>query len=114
LSPFSFSYGLMALLVPLVLLLSPQGDAVRFRNTYLMLLAVSSVPNAISLRSMSELLFQPIKGSMNLDFPDLGNFLIPISLITMLLLVTYSALLSYLSTRATQDIPAVESAGQLQ
>jgi hypothetical protein len=109
LSPFSFSYGLMALLVPLVLLLSPQGDAVRFRNTYLMLLAVSSVPNAIPLRSMSELLFQPIEGSMNADFPDLGNFLIPVSLITMLLLVAYSAVLSYLSTRETQHNPVAVS-----
>lgn len=109
LSPFSFTYGLMALLVPLVLLLSPQGDAVRFRNTYLMLLAVSSVPNAIPLRSMSELLFHPVEGSLDADFPDLGNFLIPVSLITMLLLVAYSALLSYLSTRETQHTPAAVS-----
>ena len=109
LSPFSFTYGLMALLVPIVLLLSPHGDAVRFRNTYLMLLAVSSVPNAIPLRAMCELLFHPIEGSLNADFPDLGNFLIPISLIIMLLLVAYSAVLSYLSTRETQHNPVVVS-----
>ena len=109
LSPFSFSYGLMALLIPIVLLLSPQGDAVRFRNSYLMLLAVSSVPNAIPLRAMCELLFHPIEGSLNADFPDLGNFLIPVSLITMLLLVAYSAVLSYLSTRETQHNPVAVS-----
>jgi|LakMenEpi03Aug12_release.lakeMendotaPanAssembly.Ray.scaffolds.fasta_scaffold186817_2 hypothetical protein len=109
LSPFSFSYGLMALLVPIVLLLSPQGDAVRFRNSYLMLLAVSSVPNAIPLRDMFELVFHPIEGSMNADFPDLGNFLIPVSLIAMLLLVAYSAVLSYVSTRETQHNPVVVS-----
>ena len=114
LSPFSFTYGLMALLVPIVLLLSTQGDAVRFRNTYLVLLATSSVPNAIPLRAMCELLFQPIEGSMNVDFPDLGNFLIPVSLITMLLLAVYSAVLSYLSTRETQDIPVEVSADQLR
>lgn len=114
LSPFSFPYGLMALLVPIVLLLSPQGDAVRFRNTYLMLLAASSVPNAIPLRAMSELLFHPIEGSLNADFPDLGNFLIPVSLMTMLLLVAYSAVLSYLSARATQYIPLAVSADLLR
>jgi hypothetical protein len=114
LSPFSFTYGLMALLIPIVLLISTQGDAVRFGSGYLVLLTACTVPNAIPLKALCGVLFKPEDGVLGPDFPTLGTILIPLLLVTILLLVAYSAVLSYLSVRATQDIPAVESAGQLQ
>ena len=114
LSPFSFTYGLMTLLIPLVLLISSQGDSVRFGGGYLALLIVCTVPNAIPLTALCNVLFKPEDGVLDPDFPTLGTIMIPLLLITILLLVAYSAVLSYLSTGETQHTPAVESAGQLQ
>jgi hypothetical protein len=113
LSPFSFTYGLMTLLIPLVLLVSSQGDSVRFGGGYLALITVCTAPNAIPLTALCNVLFKPEDGVLDPDFPTLGTIMIPLLLITILLLVLYSAVLSYLSTRATQDIPVVVSADQL-
>ena len=103
----------MILLIPLVLLVSSQGDNVRFGGGYLALLTVCTVPNAVPLTALCNVLFKPIEGAIDADFPTLGTILIPLLLVTVLLLVAYSAVLSYLSTRATQDIPVVVSADQL-
>jgi len=114
LSPFSFTYGLMTLLIPLVLLVSSQGDSVRFGGGYLTLLTVCTVPNAIPLTALCNVLFKPKDGVLSRDFPTLGTILIPLLLVTILLLVACSAVLSYLSSRATQHTPAVVSVAQPQ
>ena len=114
LSPFSFTYGLMTLLIPLVLLVSPQGDSVRFGGGYLALLTVCTVPNAIPLTALCNVLFKPMEGAIDADFPTLGTIMIPLLLVTVLLLVAYSAVLSYLSTRETQHNPVVVSVDQPQ
>ena len=109
LSPFSFTYGLMTLLIPIVLLVSSQGDSVRFGGGYLALLTVCTVPNAIPLTALCNVLFKPKDGVLSRDFPTFGTILIPLLLVTILLLVAYSAVLSYLSTRETQHNPVVVS-----
>ena len=114
LSPFSFTYGLMALLIPIVLLISTQGDAVRFGSGYLVLLVACTVPNAIPLKALCDVLFKPEDGVLGPDFPTFGTILIPLLLVTILLLVAYSAVLSYLSTRETQHNPVVVSVDQPQ
>jgi hypothetical protein len=114
LSPFSFTYGLMTLFIPLVLLISSQGDSVRFAGGYLALLTVCTVPNAVPLTALCNVLFKPEDGVLDPDFPTLGTIMIPLLLITILLLVMYSAVLSHLSTRETQHTLAVESADQPQ
>ena len=114
LSPFSFTYGLMILLIPLVLLVSSQGDSVRFGGGYLALLTVCTVPNAIPLIALCNVMFKPMEGAIDADFPTLGTIMIPLLLVTVLLLVVYSAVLSYLSTRETQHNPVVVSVDQPQ
>ena len=114
LSPFSFTYGLMTLLIPIVLLVSSQGDSVRFGGGYLALLTVCTVPNAIPLTALCNVLFKPKDGVLSRDFPTFGTILIPLLLVTILLLVAYSAVLSYLSTRETQHNPVVVSVDQPQ
>ena len=114
LSPFSFTYGLMILLIPLVLLVSSQGDSVRFGGGYLALLTVCTVPNAIPLIALCNVMFKPMEGAIDADFPTLGTIMIPLLLVTVLLLVAYSAVLSYLSTRETQYNPVVVSVDQPQ
>ena len=109
LSPFSFTYGLMILLIPLVLLVSSQGDNVRFGGGYLALLTVCTVPNAIPLIALCNVMFKPMEGATDADFPTLGTIMIPLLLVTVLLLVAYSAVLSYLSTRETQHNPVAVS-----
>jgi len=108
-SPLSFTYSLMCLFVPMVLLISSQGDLVRFRGGYLALLTVCTVPNAIPLTALCNVLFKPEDGVLDPDFPSLGTIMIPLLLITILLLVAYSAVLSYLSTGETQHTPAAVS-----
>ena len=114
LSPFSFTYGLMILLIPLVLLVSFQGDSVRFGGGYLALITVCTVPNAIPLIALCNVMFKPMEGAIDADFPTLGTIMIPLLLVTVLLLVAYSAVLSYLSTRETQHNPVVVSVDLLQ
>ena len=114
LSPFSFTYGLMTLLIPLILLVSSQGDSVRFGGGYLALLTVCTVPNAIPLTALCNVLFKPEDGVLDPDFPTLGTIMVPLLLVTVLLLVAYSAVLSYLSTRETQHNPVVVSVDLLQ
>jgi hypothetical protein len=113
-SPLSFTYGLMALLIPIVLLISAQGDTVRFRGGYLALLTVCTVPNAIPLTALCNVLFKPEDGVLDPDFPTLGTIMNPLLLVTVLLLVAYSAVLSYLSTRETRHNPVVVSVDQPQ